>query len=105
MNVRVVHKLEYLTTEGVITTEALDNRRREVIVRYSALVSQVELLTGGELMHGCARRLGDGGWGLRIEADEQVQLFQQLGCLADLHGIKQPACRQEQAGFRQAFRH
>ena len=54
---RIVHRPEYLTTEGTIMNEALDNRRREEIVKYAALVSQVELLTGGELMHGCSRRL------------------------------------------------
>ena len=72
---RIVHRLEYLTVEGAITTEALDNRRREEIVKYAALVSQVELLTGGELMHGCSRRLERGGWGLKIEVEEQVRFF------------------------------
>ncbi len=43
LGVRVVHRLEYLTTEGAITAEASDNRRREEIVRYAALDSQVEL--------------------------------------------------------------
>ncbi len=67
-----MHRLEYLTPEGAITNEALDNRRREELVRCAALVSQVELLTGGELMHGCSRRLEQGGWGLKLEIAEQV---------------------------------
>ena len=89
-----MHRLQYLTTEGAIMTEALDNRRREEIVKYAALVSQVELLTGGELMHGCSRRLEKGGWGLKIEIEEQVRFFRQLDSLADLHGVLDPsACR------------
>ena len=91
---RIVHRLEYLTVEGAITTEALDNRRREETVKYAALVSQVELLTGGELMHGCSRRLEKGGWGLKIEVEEQVRFYRQLGPLADLHGVLDPSvCR------------
>ena len=75
-------------------TEALDNRRREEIVKYAALVSQVELLTGGESMHGCSRRLEKGGWGLKNEVEEQVRFFRQLDSLADLHGVLDPsACR------------
>ena len=56
MGTRIVHRLEYLNREGVVTTDALDNREREEIVHYAALVTQVELSTGGELMHGCSRR-------------------------------------------------
>ena len=76
------------------TTEALDNRKREEIVNYAALVTPVELLTGGELMHGCARRLEQGGWGLKMEIEEQVRFFKQLDSLADLRGISDPSvCR------------
>ena len=49
---RIEHRLEYLTREGIVVTEALDNRRREEIVHYAALVAPVELYQGGELMHG-----------------------------------------------------
>ncbi len=59
--VRIVNRVEYLTTEGTITVEALDHRRREEIVRYAALVAPVELLTGGELIHSSAPRLESGG--------------------------------------------
>ena len=83
MGTRIVHRLEYLNREGVVTTEALDNRKREEIVHYAALVTQVELLTGGELMHGCSRRLEQGGWGLKMEIEEQVRFFKQLDSLAD----------------------
>jgi hypothetical protein len=75
MGTRIVHRLEYLTREGVVVTEALDNRQRAEIVHYAALVTPVELLTGGELMHGCARRLAQGGRGLKMEIEEQVRFF------------------------------
>ena len=94
MGTRIVHRLEYLNREGDVMTEALDNRKREEIVHYAALVTQVELLTGGELMHGCSRRLEQGGWGLKMEIEEQVRFFKQLDSLADLHGISVPSvCR------------
>ena len=94
MGTRIAHRLEYLTREGVVVTEALDNRTCEEIVNYAALVTPVELLTGGELMHGCARRLEQGGWGLKMETEEQVRFFKQLDSLADLHGISVPSvCR------------
>ena len=91
MGTRIAHRLEYLTREGVVVTEALDNRKREEIVNYAALVTPVELLTGGELMHGCARRLEQGCWGLKMETEEQVRFFKQLDSLADLHGISVPS--------------
>ena len=94
MGTKIAHRLEYLTREGVVVTEALDNRKHEEIVHYAALVTQVELLTGGELMHGCSRRLEEGGWRLKMEIEEQVRFFKQLDSLADLHGISDPSvCR------------
>jgi hypothetical protein len=66
MGTRVVHRLEYPTREGVPVLEAGgENRRREELIRYAALVTVVELLTGGELMHGCSRRLEQGSWGFQ----------------------------------------
>ena len=90
MGTRIAHCLEYMTREGIVVTEALDNRKREEIVNYTALVTPVKLLTGGELMHGCARRLEQGGWGLKMEIEEQVRFFKQLDSLADLRGISVP---------------
>ena len=86
MGTRVVHRLEYLTREGVAVLEQLDDcRRREELIRYVALVTVVELLMGGELMQSCSRRLEQGGWGLKMEIGEQVQYFRQIGIVADLH--------------------
>ena len=94
MGTRIEHRLEYLTREGIVVTEAWDNRRREEIVHYASLVAPVVLYQGGELMHGCARRLDRGGWGLKMEIEEQVRLFKQLDSLADSHGISVPStCR------------
>ncbi len=78
MGTRIVHRLEYLTRQGEVTTEAADNHRREEIVRYAALVTQVELLTGGELMQGCTRRLKQGGVVLKMKIEEQVRFSRSL---------------------------
>ena len=52
------------------------------VVRYEALVSQVELLSGGELAAGDVRRLSDRGWGLWIEENETLRFLQSARKLA-----------------------
>ena len=47
-------------------------------VSYPALVAQVELLTGGELMHSCSRRLADRGWGLLININESIRFLHDI---------------------------
>jgi hypothetical protein len=46
-------------------------------------VMQVELLVGGELMHGCARQLSQRSWGLRMEVEEQVRRIRELSSWPD----------------------
>ena len=57
--VRVIHLPLYQTANGYVT-EVGPTIAKET-VRYEALVSQVELLHGGELSHGSTRRLSDRG--------------------------------------------
>ena len=42
-------------------------------------MSQVELLSGGELAYGSARRLSDRGWGLHIEEDAAAEQALMMG--------------------------
>ncbi len=67
---RIAHKLLYMAVDDSLKTEVRP-RRAEACIQYAALVSQVELLAGGELMHGCSRKLSDRGWGLTMEIKEQ----------------------------------
>ena len=62
---RVVHRPYYQTSAGYSLVPG--PRGAQEKIRYEALVLQVELLTGGELAHGSARRLSNGGWGLFIQ--------------------------------------
>ena len=56
---RLVHRPLFQTAEGYSLTPGPTEAKETV--RYEALVSQVEQLTGGELTHGCLRRLSDRG--------------------------------------------
>ena len=51
-------------------------------MRYEALVSQVELLHGGELTSSSTRRLSDRGWGLLISEPDQVAFIRDAGARA-----------------------
>ena len=70
--VRATHHPEYLNPEGEETIEAQDHLEQEEVVRYAALVLEVEPYVGGELMHRCPRRLSDAGWGLKVRQPDQV---------------------------------
>ncbi len=59
-----------MVVDDSLTTEVRP-RRAEACVQYAALVSQVELLIGGELTHGCSRKLSDRGRGLAKEVEER----------------------------------
>ena len=59
--------------DGVSTVDPTRGRPAEAIVLYAALVLQVELLQGGELVHASARRLSDRGGGLGISEQEQIE--------------------------------
>ena len=72
---RVQHKPQYLDRDEGRTDQVgpvgqeLDN--------YQALTLAVELLSGGELMHGYARSLSARGWGLRLEEKETIAFLAQ----------------------------
>ena len=57
--VRVVHRPCFQTPAGYSTVPSSYEAKESI--RYDALVSQVELLTGGELTHGCSRPLREAG--------------------------------------------
>jgi hypothetical protein len=78
--VRVEHKPLYQSPAGM-TTEVGPQIAKET-VRYSGLVSEVELLTGGELTAGSARRLSDRGWGLQVEEEEMLAFIREAGRLS-----------------------
>ena len=67
---RLVHRPLFQAATGYSLTPGPTEAKETV--RYEALVSQVEQLTGGELTHGCLRRLSDRGWGLLVEEEEVV---------------------------------
>ena len=71
---RVCHYPLYLAEGGTLTTEAKD-KKAEATVLYAALVLEVELLSGGELVHGAARTLSDRGWGLKMEICDEIAFF------------------------------
>ena len=48
------------------------------VIKYEALVQQVELLAGGELTHGSARRLLDRGWGLYINRNDVARFMKEV---------------------------
>ena len=73
----MVHLPCYQTPEGY-SLEAGPQIAKET-VRYEALVSQVELLVGGELTAGSARRLSDRGWGLLMSEEDTVAYIRQAG--------------------------
>ena len=62
--VRVCHRPLFVGAEGQATTEPTGTIMKDSIT-YAALVLQVELLSGGELIHSAARTLSDRGWGLK----------------------------------------
>ena len=66
--VRVQHKPQYLDRDEGRTDEVGPVAQEQV--NYHALVLAVELLSGGELMHGYARSLSARGWGLFLEERE-----------------------------------
>ena len=70
--IRIAHRPYYQTNAGYSLEPGPDEAKETV--RYDALVSQVELLTGGELTQGCARRLSERGWGLLI-CEKKVVCF------------------------------
>ena len=70
---RVVHRPYFQTPYGRTLVPCSDVEKESV--RYEALVSQVELYTGGELTHGSARRLSDRGWGLLINTNESLRFL------------------------------
>ena len=72
---KVTHHPLYQTPMGY--TLVPGNPAKESVL-YPALVAQVELLTGGELMHSCARRLADRGWGLLININESVRFLHDI---------------------------
>ena len=75
--VRVVHKPLNQSREGY-TTAAGTGTAKETI-RYEALVSQVEMLAGGELAYSSARRLSDRGWGLLLSDEDVIEHVLMMG--------------------------
>jgi hypothetical protein len=59
--VRIIHVPQYQTRNGYCDSPG---KPAHEVIPYAALVLQVELLKGGELMHGSSRSLESGGWGL-----------------------------------------
>ena len=57
-------------------THAAGHPPAKDIVRYQALVLQVELRQGGELTYSSSRTLSDRGWGLSVEPEEALQFLQ-----------------------------
>ena len=72
---KVIHRPCFQTPEGYAEEGA---REAMEVVRYEALVEPVDLLTGGELRHGIARRLCDRGWGLYIKNNEALRFLADL---------------------------
>ena len=73
--VRVQHKPQYLDRDEGRTDEVGPVAQDQI--KYEALVLAVELLSGGELMHGYARSLSARGWGLLLEEKETVAFLDQ----------------------------
>ena len=69
--VKAVHRPYFQTPNGYTATPGPEVAKQSV--RYEALVSQVKLMSGGELSHSCARRLSEGGWGLLVEENESLR--------------------------------
>jgi hypothetical protein len=65
--VRIIHVPQYQTRAGY---SDIPGRAALEIIPYAALVLQVEVLKGGELIHGSARCLEQRGWGLLIQNRE-----------------------------------
>ena len=75
-NVHIVHRPYFQTPFGYTT---VPNHKEAVArIRYEALVMQVELMTGGELSAGSARRLANRGWGLSIKTNDAVRFLSDL---------------------------
>lgn len=72
--IRVVNRLCYQTPFGYTLVPC--SAEAKETTRYGALVSQVELLTGGELTHGCARCLSDRGRVLLVKEIQVLRLLQ-----------------------------
>ena len=68
---KVVHRPQFQTPYGYTTVP--NHIEAKESIRYEAVVSQVETLSGGELKHGCARSLSDRGWGLLLNRNESVR--------------------------------